>query len=176
MNKTRKLLSIVMAVMMLLGCCGLSSFAIDWPAELEAGAVTLRGLSTVASVEIPVSAEFTEVATDAVFTVYYSAEAEEDIFDVLNREEVGTVGAGDAYLKNGVLHINLAGLDLAKEGYYYVTVGSGALTGVECYNIAETTDGVQYKFASLELFDKISAIFGYVLSVISNMISNGAAY
>ena len=174
--KTKKLLSVLMAVIMLFGCMTVSASAIDWPKDLEAGAVTVRGLSTVTSVEIPVAAEYTAVAADATFKVYYSEEKAEDAFDYLGLEEVGTVGSGDAYIADGVLHINLAGLKLSTEGYYYISVGSGALVYDCYYNMAATTEGVQYQFASLDLFGKISAVFDYVLSIISNMISNGKSF
>ncbi len=178
--KTKKILSVMMAIMMLFGCLGLNASAFDWPTDLGEGVADFRGLATVSSVEIPVAAEYTELASDAVFTVYYSAEKEENIFDALNREEVGTIGSGDAYLKDGVLHLNLKGIGLSKEGYYYITVGGGALKyekdGVAYANSTATTEGVLYQFNSLEIGDKLAAIFDFIIGIITNLISNGKTY
>ncbi|MBR6567702.1 MAG: hypothetical protein IKK60_03520 [Clostridia bacterium] len=176
--KTKKLLSVLMAVIMLFGCISVSASAleINFPDELGAGVAKFRGLSEISSVEIPVAAEYTELAADAVFTIYYSAEKEENILDVLGRKEVGTIGSGDAYLKNGVLHLNLKGLGLADEGYYYVTVGGGALKYEGYYNVTTTTEGVQYQFESLEIVDKLGVIFDFIAGIITNLISNGKTY
>ena len=176
--KTKKLLSVLMAVMMLFGCLSVSASAleINLPDELGAGVVKFRGLSEIASAEIPVAAEYTEVAADAKFTVYYSAEQEENILDVFAREEVGTIGAGDAYLKDGVLHLNLKGLGLAEEGYYYITVGGGSLKYEGYYNVTSTTAGVQYQFESLEIVDKLGVIFDFIAGIITNFISSGKIY
>ena len=59
--KTKKLLSVLMAVMMLFGCLSVSASAleINLPDELGAGVAKFRGLSEIASVEIPVAAEYT---------------------------------------------------------------------------------------------------------------------
>ncbi len=179
--KTKKLLSVLMAVMMLFGCLSVSASALeinlpDIPDELGAGVAKFRGLSTISSVEIPVAAEYTELATDAVFTVYYSAEKEENILDILGRKEVGTLGSGDAYLKNGVLHLNLKGLGLTDEGFYYVTVDGGSLKYDGHYNLTATTEGVQYQFESLEIVDKLGVIFDFIAGIITNLISNGKTY
>ncbi|MBE6776173.1 MAG: hypothetical protein E7543_08305 [Ruminococcaceae bacterium] len=176
--KTRKLLSVLMAVMMLFGCLSVSASAleINLPAELGEGVVKFRGLATVSSAEIPVAAEYTELAADAVFTVYYSAEKEENILDVLAREEKGTIGSGDAYLKDGVLHLNLKGLGLEAEGYYYITVGGGALKYEGRYNATTTTEGVLYQFESLAIGDKLASIFDFIAGIIINLIGNGKTY
>ena len=178
--KTRKLLSVLMAAMMLFGCLGLNAFAFDWPAELGQGVADFRGLTTISSVEIPVGADYTELASEAVFTVYYSAEKEENIFDAFDRVEKATLGSGDAYLAGGVLHINLKVLNLTDEGYYYITVGGGSLRyekdGVSYTNATATTEGVQYQFESLEVGDKISAIFDFIFGMIGNLFANGKAY
>lgn len=178
--KTKKLLSVLMAVMMLFGCLGLNAFAFDWPAELGQGVANFRGLATVSSVEIPVGADYTELANEAKFTVYYSAEKEENILDILDREEVGLLGVGDAYLADGVLHLNLKGLDLSAEGYYYITVGGGSLRyekdGVSYANSTATTEGVLYQFNSLEIADKISAIFDFIFGLVTNLFANGKTY
>ena len=169
-----------MAAMMLFGCLGLNAFAFDWPAELGQGVADFRGLTTISSVEIPVGEDYTELASEAVFTVYYSAEKEENIFDAFDRVEKATLGSGDAYLAGGVLHINLKGLNLTDEGYYYITVGGGSLRyekdGVSYTNATATTEGVQYQFESLEVGDKISAIFDFIFGMIGNLFANGKAY
>lgn len=183
--KTKKLLSVLMAVMMLFGCLSVSASALeinipDIPDELGAGVAKFRGLSTISSVEIPVAAEYTELTEEAKFTVYYSAEKEENIFDVLERESVGLLGIGDAYLADGVLHLNLKGLGLADEGYYYITIGGGSLKYVKdditYINGTATTEGVQYQFDSLEIVDKLGAIFDFIAGIITNLISNGNIY
>ncbi len=176
--KTKKLLSVLMAVMMLFGClsASASAFEINLPAELGEGVAKFRGLGEISSVEIPVAADYTEVAADARFTVYYSAEKEENIFDALDRKEVGTIGSGDAYLKEGVLHLNLKGLGLADEGYYYITIGGGSLVYEGHYNVTTTTTGVLYQFASLGIVDKLGVIFDFIAGIITNLISNGNIY
>ena len=178
--KTRKLLSVLLAVMMLFSCIGINAYAFDWPAELGQGVAKFRGLGTVSSVEIPVGADYAELAQEAKFTVYYSAEKEENILDILDREEVGLLGVGDAYLADGVLHINLKGLDLSAEGYYYITVGGGSLRyekdGVSYANATATTEGVLYQFASLGIGDKLAGIFDFIAGIITNLISNGNTY
>ncbi len=176
--KTKKLLSVLLAVMMLFGCLCVSASALEihLPDELGAGVPKFRGLATVSSAEIPVAAEYTELAADAVFTVYYSAEKEENILDVLNRKEVGTVGSGDAYLKDGVVHLNLKGLGLSDEGYYYITVGGGSLKYEGYYNVTATTEAVLYQFASLEIGDKLACIFDFIAGIITNLFSSGKVY
>ncbi len=169
-----------MAIMMLFGCLGVSASAIELPAEIEVGVANFRGLATISSVEIPVDAKYTALAADAVFTVYYSAEKEENVLDALNREEVGTIGSGDAYLAEGVVHLNLKGLGLEKEGYYYITVGAGSLEYADeytdRYNFAATTEGVLYQFGSLGIVDKLGVIFDFIASIVTNLISNGKTY
>ncbi len=174
--KTKKLLSVLMAVMMLFGCLGLNASAIDWPKELGAGTAKFRGLAEISSVEIPVDAAFTEVASDAEFAVYYLAEEEGNALDLLNREKVGTLGVADAYVADGVLHLNLKGLALSKEGYYYISVATGALKGTDCQNVLATTDGVLYQFDSLGIVDKLGVIFDFIASIITNLINNGKIY
>ncbi len=176
--KTKKLLSVLMAVVMLFGCLSASASAleINFPAELGEGVVKFRGLAELASAEIPVAAEYTEVDADAKFTVYYSAEKEEDIFDALNRKEVGILGSGDAYLKDGILHLNLKGLGLGDEGFYYITIGGGSLIYDGYYNITTTTEGVQYQYNSLGIVDKLGVIFDFIAGIITNLISNGEIY
>ncbi len=174
--KTRKLLSVFMAIMMLFGCLSVSASALDLPAELGAGVANFRGIATISSAEIPVAAAYTELAADAVFTIYYSVEKEENILDVFNRKEVGTIGSGDAYLKDGVLHLNLKGLGLADEGYYYITIGGGALKYEGRYNLTNTTEGVLYQFKSLEIGDKIAAIFDFIFGILGNLFTNGKVY
>ncbi len=174
--KTKKLLSVLMAVMMLFGCLSVSASALDLPAELGVGVANFRGLATISSVEIPVGAEYTELAADAVFTVYYSAEKEENILDAFARKEVGTVGSGDAYLKDGVVHLNLKGLGFSDEGYYYITVGGGSLKYEGRYNVTTTTEGVLYQFDSLEIGDKLAAIFDFIFGIVTNIFTNGKAY
>ncbi len=174
--KTKKLLSVLMAVMMLFGCLGVSASALDLPAELGIGVANFRGLATVSSVEIPVGASYTELAADAKFTVYYSAEKEENILDSFSRKDVGTIGSGDAYLKDGVLHLNLKGLGLADEGYYYITVGGGSLKYEGRYNVTTTTEGVLYQFDSLEIGDKLATIFDFIFGIVANLFTNGKTY
>ncbi len=179
--KTRKLLSIVMAVMMLFGCLSVSASALELPAEIEVGVAKFRGLAEISSAEIPVVSEaYTGLAADAEFTVYYSVEKEENIFDVLDRKEVATLGVGDAYFADGVIHLNLKGKGLSEEGYYYITIGSGALEYkdeyTDRYNVATTTEGVQYQFESLSIGDKIATIFDFIFGMITNLISNGKTY
>lgn len=178
--KTRKLLSVLMAVVMLFGCIGINAYAFDWPVELGQGVAKFRGLGTVSSVEIPVGADYAELAADAKFTVYYSAEKEENLLDIFSREEVGLLGIGDAYLAEGVLHLNLKGLDLDKEGYYYITVGGGSLKyekdGVSYANSTATTEGVLYQYASLGIVDKLASIFDFIVGIVINLFRNGKTY
>lgn len=181
MKKTRKLLSILLAAMLLFGCLGLNAFALELPAEITAGTANFRGLAEISSVEIPVDAIYTELDPTATFTVYYSAEKEEDILDAFNREEVATIGAGDAYLAENVLHINLKGAGLSAEGYYYITIGSGSLVyvdenGFDRYNVATTTAGVQYQFESLAIGGKLSAIFDFIVGMFTNLLANSKTY
>lgn len=180
--KTKKLLSVLMAVMMLFGCVSISAsaFEIEWPADLGQGVVKFIGIGSIFSAEIPVSAEYTEMTQEAKFTVYYSAEKEESIFDALDRKEVGVLGVSNAYLKNGILHLDLKGLALEEEGYYYITVGGGSLTyvkeGVTYSNSTATTEGVLFQFASLGAGDKVVAIFEFISNLLTNLFSNGKAY
>ncbi len=176
--KTKKLLSVLMAIMMLFGCMSISAsaFEITLPAELGQGVAKFRGIGSISSVEIPVAAEYTEIAAEATFTVYYSAEKEENILDAFNREEVGVLGVSDAYLKDGVLHLDLKGLGLDAEGYYYITVGGGSLVYDGYYNVTATTEGVLYQFASLGAADKIVLIFDFIAGLLTNLISNGKIY
>ena len=180
MKKTKKLLSFVLAAVLILSCCGIGSFAINWPKELGAGAAQFRTLSTIKSVEIPVGAEFTEITADAEFVVYYTTEDLGDNFDVLSlalkAEEVGTVHAESAYLAESVLHIDLSALELSKEGYYHIYIAGGSLTGEDCQNTLGSTKGVEYKFESLGLIDKLQVVFGYLLSMISNLLSYKQTY
>lgn len=180
MTKTKKLLSVVMAVLMLFGCMGLNAFAFDWPQDLEAGTPTFIGTSVLKSVEIPVGEKFTTITEDAEFTVYYTTEDLGDSYDIitlaLKAEAVGTVHYESAYLAENVLHIDLSGLELSEEGYYHILISGGSLTGEDCTNVTETTAGVEYAYASLNVLGKLQAIIGYVLSMITNLLSNGAAY
>lgn len=180
--KTRKLLSIVMAVMMLFGCFSASAAALKLPVELgENVATEFYGISKLASVTFAVAPEFTEVLPEAEITVHYSAEKEENFFDAFDREPVGTVGVGDIYLADGVLHVNLAGLNLSAEGYYYITVGGGSLGyvgeyDVEYINGSYTAEDYEHRFESLDIGEKISCFFDYILNIIMNLISNGKTY
>lgn len=176
--KTKKLLSVLMALMMLIGCVSISAAAleINFPASLGQGVVKFRGVGSIFSAEIPVAAEFTEVSQEAAFTVYYSAEKEDSILDALNRKEVGVIGSGDAYVRDGVLHLDLKGLSLADEGYYYITVGGGSLRYEGYYNATATTEGVLYQFASLAAADKVVAIFDFIGGLFSNLFASGKMY
>ncbi len=176
MKTTKKLLSVLMAIMMIFSAVSLSASAIDWPKDLSAGAVTFVGTSKLASAEFAIGSEYTTLEADAQFTVYFSEEKAEDIIDFIGLEEVGKVGADNAYLAEGVIHVNLSSLEIKTEGYYYINVSGGAVTGEDCQNISDTTDGVLYQFASLGLFEKISAIFNYVISIVGNLISNGKPF
>lgn len=177
MKTTKKLLSIVLAAIMILGCCGISSFAIDLPRDLAAGTVTVRGLSTLSGIEIVVDQKFTQVADDAEFTVYYSEKPiADDIFNLLGIEKAGMVYAENAYIAGGALHIGLSSLKLSNEGYYYISIPTGALTGDGCYNLLGVTDGAEYQFASLGLIEKLTTVIDYIFSVITNLLSNGKPY
>lgn len=175
--KTKKLLSVLMAIMMLFGCMSISASARDWPAELGQGVAKFRGIGSISSVEIPVAVAYTNIAAEATFTVYYSEEKVENIFDAaINCEEVGVLGVSDAYLKDGVLHLDLKGLGLDAEGYYYITVGGSSLTYDGGFNMTATTEGVLYQFASLGAADKIVLIFDFIAGLLTNLISNGKIY
>ena len=175
MKKTKKLLSLVLAVIMVLGCCGMSTLAIEWPKDLEAGEAQFRTLATVKSVEISVGKDFTKITDDAEFIVYYTEEDLGDNYDaltlVLKAEEVAKVHKESAYLAENVLHIDLSSLKLSKEGYYYIYIAGGSLAGEECQNLIATTKGVEYKYESLSIVGKLQAVINYLLSMISNLLS-----
>lgn len=180
--KTKKILSVLMAVMMIFGCLGMSASALDWSVKLgENPLAEFIGLSKITSATVTVNYLYDEVTPEAEFTVYYSAEKEENILGVLMKcENVGSVGAGDAYLTDGLLHINLKNLGLSKEGYYYIVVGAKSLRyesdGVGYVNLVGTTQGYQQLWESIGPFDKLGQLFDYVLGMIDNLIKNGKTY
>ncbi len=180
MKNIKKLLSVFLAAVMLLGSLALSSSAVDWPKEAGAGRPELRALWTLKSVEIPVSAEFTEVSDNAEFTVYYTTQNLGQNYGVLNlmlnAEAIGSVHAESAYIAENVLHINLSSLNLSREGFYHIYIGAGSLKGTECQNTFASTSGMEYKYESLGIKDKLSLIADYAISFVTNYFSYKQTY
>ncbi len=188
MKKTRKLLSLFLAVLTLMGCLAISSLAGDSvPAFLDEASYTVRGAGKISSIEIRIDDEFTVYnEKDCGIDIYYSAEPYEGKITAYNiyykLEKVGYAGSSKMYFKDNVLHADLSNQKLTKEGYYYFVLSSGAFSysvdrdSIRFYN-PETVFGPEhYRYASLGFGAKLSAFFDYLGSVFTNIFTNGRVY
>lgn len=188
MKNSRKLLSLLLAILTLMGCLGISSLAVhSVPAFLDEADYTVRGVANISSIEISIDDEFDVFdEKNAGIDIYYSAEPYEGIITAHNiyykLEKVGYAGSSKMYFKNNVLHANLKSQKLSKEGYYYFVLSDGAVcyyterNSVRLYN-AETVFGPEHhQYASLDFGSQITAFFDYIGAVFTNIFTNGRAY
>lgn len=186
--KTKKFLSVFLAVLMFMGCLGISVMAVhSVPAILDEASYTVRGFSNISSIEIRIDDEFNVFdEKNAGIDIYYSAEPYEGVLTAYNiyykLEKVGYAGSNKMYFKNNVIHADLKSQKLSKEGYYYFVLSDGAVCyyterdSVRLYN-AQTVFGPEHhQYASLDFGSQISAFFDYISAVFTNIFTNGKAF